>query len=76
MLCTKNEEGFFVEHAALDETISTSLLARADRSVICVENGCVVIRADNGTWWYEIVGFPNNHEVQTSLKRYDRAAPK
>lgn len=76
MLCTKNEEGFFVEHAELDETFTTALLAVADRSVICVEDGAVVIRADNGTWWYQIVGFPNDYEVQTSLWRYDRKSSK
>lgn len=74
MLCTLTSDGeFTVEDAQLDEAFTTDLLAIADRRHLSIEDGCVTLHATNGTWWYQIVGFPTGDEVQTTLVRYEPA---
>jgi hypothetical protein len=82
MLVTAHEDdSVTVTEFDLEEDFSVELLSDDRRSYmglqrasVDVEDGAVVIRVDNGTWWYSITGFSslNSYVVHTVLARYER----
>lgn len=57
----------------LTEEFEVTLLAQSDNDSLKVEHGCIVIRAVNGTWWYQIEDFTfNGRNVVAELVKYER----